>query len=128
MPATLLGLFAGIALLLAAVGLYGLLAFSVSQRRHEMGVRMAVGADRRDVVTLVLGEGMRLVALGAAVGALLALALGRVLAALLYETSPIDPAAFAAAAAVLMATTAVACWAPAHRAARVDPVRVMRGE
>jgi putative ABC transport system permease protein len=127
-PATLLGLFAGMALLLAAVGLYGLLAFSVSQRSHEMGVRMAVGADRRDVVRLVLGEGMRLVGIGAAVGVALALALGRVLAALLYETSPIDPPTFAVAAAVLAATAVVACWAPAHRAARVDPVRVMRGD
>ena len=93
-----------------------------------MGVRMAVGADRRAVVALVLGEGMRLVAVGAVVGAALALALGRVLAALLYETSPVDPATYAIAAAVLAATAAVACWAPAHRAARVDPVRVMRGE
>src|SRR5688572_21481442 len=85
-PAALLGIFAGIALLLAAVGLYGLLAFSVSQRAHEMGVRMAVGAERRDVIRLVLGEGMRLVAVGALIGAGVALALGRVLAALLYET------------------------------------------
>ncbi|MFN2567457.1 MAG: ADOP family duplicated permease [Gemmatimonadaceae bacterium] len=127
-PATLLGFFAGLALLLAAVGLYGLLAFSVSQRAHEMGVRMAVGADRRDVVRLVLGEGMRLVAVGGLLGVALALAVGRVLAALLYEISPLDPPTFALSAVVLAGTAAVACWAPAHRAARVDPVRVMRGE
>jgi ABC-type antimicrobial peptide transport system permease subunit len=100
----------------------------VSQRAHEMGVRMAVGAEGRDVIRLVLGEGMRLVAAGALIGVVLALALGRVLAALLYETSPIDPATFAAAVAVLAGTAVVACWTPAHRAARVDPVRVMRGE
>jgi putative ABC transport system permease protein len=127
-PAALLGIFAGIALLLAAVGLYGLLAFSVSQRAHEMGVRMAVGAERGAVVRLVLGEGLRLVGAGALIGAVLALALGRVLAALLYETSPVDPATFAVAAAVLAGTAVVACWAPAQRAARVDPVRALRGE
>jgi putative ABC transport system permease protein len=127
-PAALLGIFAGIALLLAAVGLYGLLAFSVSQRAHEMGVRMAVGAERRDVIRLVLGEGMRLVGAGAVIGAALALGLGRVLAALLYETSPFDVGTFVLAAVVLGATAGLACWAPAHRAAGVDPVRVMRGE
>jgi putative ABC transport system permease protein len=127
-PATLLGLFAATALLLAAVGLYGLLAFSVSQRAHEMGVRMAVGAERRDVIRLVLGEGMRLVSVGAIVGVVLALALGRVLAALLYEISPVDPATFVVAAAVLAGTAAIACWAPAYRAARIDPVRALRGE
>jgi putative ABC transport system permease protein len=127
-PAALLGIFAGIALLLAAVGLYGLLAFSVSQRSHEMGVRMAVGADRRDVIRLVLAEGMRLVAAGAVIGAMLAVGLGRVVAALLYETSPFDVTTFAVAAVVLTGTAAMACWAPAYRAARVDPVRVMRGE
>jgi putative ABC transport system permease protein len=127
-PAALLGLFAVIALLLAAVGLYGLLAFSVSQRAHEMGVRMAVGAERRDVIRLVLGEGMRLVGAGAVIGTLLAMALGRVVAALLYETSPFDVASFGVAALVLIGTAALACWAPAHRAAGVDPVRVMRGQ
>jgi putative ABC transport system permease protein len=127
-PATLLGFFAVTALVLAAVGLYGLLAFSVSQRAHEMGVRMAVGAERRDVIRLVLGEGMRLVGAGALIGAVLAVALGRVVAALLYETSPLDIGAFAVAALVLTTTAAVACWAPAHRAAGVDPVRVMRGD
>jgi putative ABC transport system permease protein len=93
-----------------------------------MGVRLAVGAERRDVIRLVLGEGMRLVSVGALIGAVLAVGLGRVVAALLYETSPFDVGTFVLAAVVLAGTAGLACWAPAHRAAGVDPVRALRGE
>jgi predicted permease len=126
--AALLGVFGVLALGLAAVGLYGVVAYSVSQRTREMGVRVALGARRGDLVRLVLRQGARLAAAGALLGALLAALAGRVFGALLYGVSPLDPLAYAAAAAVLLLVAAAANLAPALAASRVDPVRALRAD
>jgi len=122
----LLGGFAGVALLLAALGLYGVLAYTVTQRRQEIGIRMALGAQRRDVFQLVLGQGLRLMLLGIALGVAGAIALTRVLGQMLFQTSPQDPLTFALVTATLCVATVVACWLPAQRAARVDPMVALR--
>ena len=122
----LFSLFAGVALTLALVGLYALLAYAVSERRHEIGVRLALGAQRRDVFRLIVGEGMRLVVLGAACGLLAALATTRLLAGLLFGVAPTDPATFAAMALLLAATGLLASSLPARRAAAVDPLVALR--
>ncbi len=124
----LLGGFSGIALLLAAVGLYGVLAFNVAQRGREIGIRMALGARRSDVLGLVLRQGMTLAMSGAVVGLLGALALARFLGSLLFEIKPNDPTTFAVVPLVLMVTALFACWFPACRAARVDPMEALRNE
>jgi predicted permease len=126
--AALLGVFGVLALGLAAVGLYGVVAYSVSQRTREMGVRVALGARRGDLVRLVLRQGARLAAAGALLGALLAALAGRVFSALLYGVSPLDPLAYGAAAAVLLLVAAAANLAPALAASRVDPVRALRAD
>jgi predicted permease len=125
---TLLSGFAGIALLLGAVGIFGVMAYGVVQRRREIGVRVALGATPRNVVRGVLGEGAMLVGGGLLLGALGAFALGRTFRSLLYETSPTDPATFAAVAALLTAVALLACLLPARRAARVDPMVVLRSD
>jgi putative ABC transport system permease protein len=125
---TLLTLFGGVAVVLAAVGLYGVLAFIVSQRRREIGVRIALGATARDVVADVLGHGLRLAALGMGLGIALALATTRVMAALLFGTSPTDVLTFAGAAALLTAIAIAASVIPALRASRVDPLIALRDE
>jgi putative ABC transport system permease protein len=124
----LLGLFATIALTLAAVGLYGMMAFSVSQRQGEIGIRMALGADRTQVMRLVLRQGLMPVAIGMAAGLLGAAALTQLLAGLLFEISPLDPATYLAVASVLGAVAAIACYIPARRATRVDPLVALRTE
>jgi predicted permease len=124
----LLGGLAAVALFLAALGIYGVMAHSVAQRTHEIGVRMAIGARARDVVGLVLREGGRMAALGAALGLLAALALTRLLESLLFGVSPTDPMSFAAVIAFLAACALLGCWLPARRAARVDPVVALRYE
>jgi predicted permease len=124
----LLGGFALGALLLAVIGIYGVISYSVNRRRNEIGIRMALGAEARDVASLVLREGMRPVAIGLVIGLAGALALGRMLGALLYEISPSNPAVLAAVAAALTASAALACYVPARRASRVDPVNVLRYE
>jgi putative ABC transport system permease protein len=124
----LLGGLSGLALFLAALGIYGVMAHSVAQRTHEIGVRMAVGARTTDVVGLVLREGGRLAALGGALGLLAALALTRLMESLLFGVSPTDPASFAAVVAFLFACALLGCWLPARRAARVDPVIALRYE
>jgi macrolide transport system ATP-binding/permease protein len=126
--AGLLGAFGALALLLAAVGLYGVVAYSVSLRTREVGIRMAVGADRRRIVRMVLGQGARLAAAGIVVGTLVALATSRVLASLLYGISPFDPAAYAMACGLLMAVACLANLLPALSAARVDPLRALKTE
>ena len=123
---TLLGAFAAVALGLAALGLYGVIAFGVAQRGRELAVRLAVGASPGDVRALVVGEGMRLIALGTFGGVAAALALARLLRALLFQTSPLAPAPFAAAVAVLAAAALLASWLPARRAARTDPALTLR--
>ena len=124
----LIAAFGGLALLLAAVGVYGVLAFQVAQRTREMGVRLALGASRGGVLALVLGEGMRLVAIGLLVGLVAAAALGGAISGLLFGVEPRDLTIFAAVPAVLLAAGALASYVPAQRATRVDPVVALRGE
>jgi putative ABC transport system permease protein len=124
----LLSLFAGIALVLAAVGLYGVLAYLVTQRTREIGVRLALGAQRRNVLSLIVGQGMKLALVGLLAGTLLALALTRVLKSLLYDIRPGDPATFFAVSAILGLVALFACWLPARRASRVDPMEALRCE
>ena len=120
--------FAGAALLLAAIGLYGVLAFAITQRTREIGVRMALGASRTSVLRLVVGQGMRLVAIGLAAGLLAAMALTRVMTSLLYRTAPYDAWTFVLTAAVLSTVAALACYLPARRAADVEPMSALRTE
>ena len=126
--AALLSAFGLLALMLAAVGLYGVVSYSVAQRTREVGIRMALGARVGDVLRLMLGRGMRLAAVGVGLGALLSMALGQVLSSLLYGVSSIDPVAFAGAATLLLAVAFVANFLPARRAARVDPTVALRYE
>jgi putative ABC transport system permease protein len=124
----LLTLFALMALFLAAVGLYGVVAYSVSQRTQEIGVRMAIGAQAGHVLRIVIGGGMKLALIGVAIGVACALALARLTASMLYEVTPFDPASYAATAVVLLAVAALACYLPARRAMRVDPLTALRQE
>ncbi len=124
----LLSLFSAGALLLALLGIYAALAYSVAQRTREIGVRMALGARAEGVVRLVVGQGMRLAALGAGLGVVFALLLGRVIAGLLYGVGPHDPVTFAAVVALLLGAAFLACWVPARRASRVDPLIALRAE
>jgi putative ABC transport system permease protein len=126
--AVLMGTLGALGLALAALGLYGVMAYFVGQRGHEIGLRMALGARPRDVLGLVLGEGGTLVALGLGLGFVGALALGRVLASTLHEVGPADPPTFVLVAFVLGAAGLVASWLPARRAARVDPMTALRSE
>jgi putative ABC transport system permease protein len=122
----LLAIFAGIAVLLAAVGIYGVVSYSVSQRLYEMAIRVALGASPGDVLKLVIGKAMLMVMGGLALGAVAALALTRVLASLLYDTSPTDPVMWAAAGALLAAVALLACYVPAWRVTKVDPLTILR--
>jgi len=115
-----------VALLLACIGLYAVVAFAVSRRTKEIGVRVALGAQRRDILALVMSEGARLLAWGLAVGIVLALAAGFALRGSLYGLSPLDPAAYAVVLVLLSASALVACWLPARRAAAVDPMVALR--
>jgi predicted permease len=124
----LLALFAGTALVLSAIGIYGVMAYFVSQRTQEIGIRIALGASSRDLLRLVLGEGVRLAAAGVALGLVGALALTRAVSSLLYRVDPRDPLTFAVLAAALTAVALVACYLPARRAARVDPICALRGD
>ncbi len=126
--ATLLGLTGALALLLAAIGLYGVLSYAVALRTREIGVRVALGAGRADVGALVVGRGLRLAGAGVALGLVLALGVTRFLAFLLYGTSPLDPLTFAAIPALLLAVALVAAWEPARRALRIDPAVCLREE
>ncbi|MFN2566664.1 MAG: ADOP family duplicated permease [Gemmatimonadaceae bacterium] len=123
-----LGVFAALALILASVGLYGVIAYAVAQRTRELGVRVALGATRRQLLGLVLGQGVRLTLIGVAIGAAGALALSRVIATLLYGVKPTDPVTFLAVPAALAAVAVLASYAPARRAMKVDPLVAMRAE
>jgi putative ABC transport system permease protein len=124
--ALLLSGFAGLALVLAALGSYGVIAFSVAERTPEFGIRLALGAQNADVLKLVLGQGARLIALGIAIGLLAAFALTRALQSLLFGVAAIDPLTFAAIPALLAAVALVACWLPARRATKVNPLTALR--
>lgn len=125
---TLVSVFAGAAMLLGVVGIYGLLAYSVRQRTSEIGLRMALGASRLNVVVLFLREGVGLAAIGLPLGIAGALAVARLLVSSLYEVSPLDPITFAAVPALLLVATIAACLVPAFRAAGVDPMNTLRYE
>jgi ABC-type antimicrobial peptide transport system permease subunit len=123
-----MGGFAGVALVLAALGLYGVLSYAVAQRRRELGVRSALGADAGELTRLVVGGGVRLAAVGAGVGLLLYAGAQRALGALLYGVGASDPVALAAGVGAITAAALVASWIPARRAARVDPAVTLRAE
>jgi ABC-type antimicrobial peptide transport system permease subunit len=122
----LLGLFAAVALALTTMGTYGVISFAVAQRTREIGIRVAIGASRSDVVRLIVGQGVRLVAVGAVVGVVAALAASRVLGSLLFDVRPSDPVTFAAIVALLVAAVIAASWIPARRAASVQPTEALR--
>jgi predicted permease len=126
--AALLGAFGSLALLLATVGIYGVASFAVARRTREIGIRAALGAQRRDVLRMVVGESMRRVAIGLAVGLLGAFGLARVLASQLYGVGAVDPMTFIATPAILGAVALLASWVPARRAANVDPLVALRSE
>jgi ABC-type antimicrobial peptide transport system permease subunit len=126
--ATLFGAFGSIALLLAVVGVYGVKAYAVACRTREIGIRMALGAHRRDVFGLIMRQGAKQTALAVGVGVLLSLAAGRVLARILYEVSPADPLALVGASLMLASAALLACFFPASRATRVNPMTALRTE
>jgi predicted permease len=124
----LVGLFAGLAILLAAIGTYGVISYSVSQRTPEFGLRMALGAQRLDVIRLVLMQAARLVLTGTALGLVLALTLARVLKNLIYDVSPADPVTFASVGLMVIAIAVLACYIPARKATKADPMIALRAE
>jgi ABC-type antimicrobial peptide transport system permease subunit len=126
--ATLFGAFGTIALILAVVGVYGVKAYAVACRTREIGIRMALGAHRRDVFALIMRQGAMQTALAVGAGLLLSLAAGRILAKILYDVSPSDPLALATATLILASAALLACFFPANRATRVNPITALRTE
>jgi putative ABC transport system permease protein len=122
----LLALFAALALALSVIGLYGVLAYTVTQRMREIGIRMALGAQRIDVLRLVVKQGMALALIGIAVGLSASFALTRLMKSLLFGVEPTDPLTFSAVASLLTLVALLACWIPARRATKVDPLLALR--
>jgi predicted lysophospholipase L1 biosynthesis ABC-type transport system permease subunit len=126
--AALASLFGGIAVLLVGVGIYGLLAYTVMQRRREIGIRMALGAERADVLALIVGQGFKLTLIGTGIGIIASLASTRFLASLLYGIKPTDPLTFVSVPLLLIVLALLACFLPARRATKVDPMVALRYE
>jgi ABC-type antimicrobial peptide transport system permease subunit len=124
----LMGIFAAVALVLAMIGIYGVMAYTVTQRTQEIGIRMALGAARSEVLRLVVANGMSLIAVGLAIGVVAAFALTRLISTLLFGVQATDPIAFVGAAAVLACVALAACLAPASRATRIAPALALRNE
>jgi putative ABC transport system permease protein len=124
----LLGSFAGLTLLLVSMGIYGVMAYSVTQRTHEIGIRMALGANRGNVLRLMLKRGLSLALLGISIGIAASLALSRLIAALLFGVPATDPVTFAGIALLLLTVALLACYLPARRAAKLDPLVALRNE
>jgi putative ABC transport system permease protein len=123
---TLLSIFAGLAAFLAAIGLYGVISYSVAQRTRELGIRSALGARRGDLLALIIGQGFRLVGIGLGIGVLAALGVTRFLQGMLYDVKPSDPVLLLEATALMGFVALAACWFPARRAARIDPLVALR--
>jgi putative ABC transport system permease protein len=124
----LLGIFAGVALLLASIGIYGVMAYTFSRRTNEIGIRMAMGAQRGDILRIAVGEGAMIVVFGVTAGLMGSLILTRFLQTMLFDVKPNDPITFAAISGLLAAVTLAACFVPARRATRVDPLVALRHE
>jgi len=117
-----------VALLLAAIGIYGVMAYSFSQRAHEVGIRIALGAQRLDILRMALGEGMRIVIIGLASGLVGAAIMARFVRSMLFDVAPTDPITFVSVSAILAGVALFACYIPAKRATRVDPLVALREE